>query len=120
MAKKRRKRRYSKSAGNEVKSKMRRSRYREERSGRQGRQGEEPQAGHRHRPFRGPPGGRQGAVERQQSPGTIAVEDCCASGNQMLAERTGLEPATPGVTGRYSNQLNYHSRFYDIEIGGGC
>jgi hypothetical protein len=26
-----------------------------------------------------------------------------------LAERTGLEPATPGVTGRYSNQLNYHS-----------
>ena len=24
----------------------------------------------------------------------------------MLAERTGLEPATPGVTGRYSNQLN--------------
>jgi hypothetical protein len=27
----------------------------------------------------------------------------------MLAERTGLEPATPDVTGRYSNQLNYHS-----------
>jgi hypothetical protein len=27
----------------------------------------------------------------------------------MLAERTGLEPATPGVTGRYSNQLNYRS-----------
>jgi hypothetical protein len=26
-----------------------------------------------------------------------------------LAEWTGLEPATPGVTGRYSNQLNYHS-----------
>src|SRR5438105_9842205 len=26
-----------------------------------------------------------------------------------LAERTGLEPATPGVTGRYSNQLNYRS-----------
>ena len=30
--------------------------------------------------------------------------------NQM-AEWTGLEPATPGVTGRYSNQLNYHSDF---------
>jgi hypothetical protein len=30
----------------------------------------------------------------------------------MLAEWTGLEPATPGVTGRYSNQLNYHSFFY--------
>ena len=28
---------------------------------------------------------------------------------KLLAERTGLEPATPGVTGRYSNQLNYHS-----------
>ena len=28
---------------------------------------------------------------------------------KVLAERTGLEPATPGVTGRYSNQLNYHS-----------
>ena len=26
-----------------------------------------------------------------------------------LAEWTGLEPATPGVTGRYSNQLNYRS-----------
>ena len=27
----------------------------------------------------------------------------------MLAEWTGLEPATPGVTGRYSNRLNYRS-----------
>ena len=27
----------------------------------------------------------------------------------LLAEWTGLEPATPGVTGRYSNRLNYHS-----------
>ena len=27
----------------------------------------------------------------------------------FVAEKTGLEPATPGVTGRYSNQLNYHS-----------
>ena len=26
-----------------------------------------------------------------------------------LAEWTGLEPATPCVTGMYSNQLNYHS-----------
>ena len=30
-------------------------------------------------------------------------------GPDLLAEWTGLEPATPGVTGRYSNQLNYHS-----------
>ncbi len=28
---------------------------------------------------------------------------------RSMAERTGLEPATPGVTGRYSNQLNYRS-----------
>jgi hypothetical protein len=32
----------------------------------------------------------------------------------LMAERTGLEPATPGVTGRYSNQLNYRSE------SGGC
>jgi hypothetical protein len=30
-------------------------------------------------------------------------------GIEEMAERTGLEPATPGVTGRYSNQLNYRS-----------
>ena len=27
----------------------------------------------------------------------------------LLAEWTGLEPATSGVTGQHSNQLNYHS-----------
>ena len=32
-----------------------------------------------------------------------------SQGFAYLAEWTGLEPATPGVTGRYSNQLNYHS-----------
>ena len=32
-------------------------------------------------------------------------------GGDLVAERTGLEPATPGVTGRYSNQLNYRSGF---------
>ncbi len=26
---------------------------------------------------------------------------------KALLQRTGLEPATPGVTGRYSNRLNY-------------
>lgn len=29
----------------------------------------------------------------------------------LLAVRTGLEPATHGVTGRYSNQLNYRTNF---------
>ena len=29
----------------------------------------------------------------------------------LMAERTRLELATPGVTGRYSNQLNYRSSF---------
>ena len=28
----------------------------------------------------------------------------------FIAVRTGLEPATPGVTGPYSNQLNYRTR----------
>ena len=27
----------------------------------------------------------------------------------LMAVWTGLEPATPCVTGRYSNQLNYHT-----------
>ena len=29
---------------------------------------------------------------------------------KKLAVRTGLEPATPCVTGRYSNQLNYRTK----------
>ena len=31
------------------------------------------------------------------------------SQNRSFAVRTGLEPATPGVTGLYSNQLNYRT-----------
>jgi hypothetical protein len=30
---------------------------------------------------------------------------------RLLADRTGLEPATSAVTGRHSNQLNYRSVF---------
>ena len=32
-----------------------------------------------------------------------------------MADRTGLEPATSGVTGRHSNQLNYRSAMH-IEL----
>jgi hypothetical protein len=40
----------------------------------------------------------------------IVISEINASvDSQIMAEWTGLEPATPGVTGRYSNQLNYHS-----------
>ena len=31
-----------------------------------------------------------------------------------VAERTGLEPATPCVTGRYSNRLNYRSALCSV------
>ncbi len=37
--------------------------------------------------------------------------------SKLLAEWTGLEPATPGVTGRYSNQLNYHSTVPSKPLG---
>ena len=37
----------------------------------------------------------------------------------LLADRTGLEPATSGVTGRHSNQLNYRSvKAYSLMVGG--
>ena len=34
---------------------------------------------------------------------------CEAAFSILVADRTGLEPATSGVTGRHSNQLNYRS-----------
>ena len=33
-----------------------------------------------------------------------------------LADRTGLEPATSAVTGRHSNQLNYRSVSFGLQI----
>ena len=36
-----------------------------------------------------------------------------------MAERTGLEPATSGVTGQHSNQLNYRSAFF-VPLGASC
>ncbi len=51
-----------------------------------------------------PPG-----VVGQEAKSPCACSTC--RGFRNLAEWTGLEPATPGVTGRYSNQLNYHSKW---------
>ena len=34
----------------------------------------------------------------------------------LLAVWTGLEPATPCVTGRYSNQLNYQTNIFTFEV----
>ncbi len=39
--------------------------------------------------------------------------------SSILAERTGLEPATSGVTGRHSNQLNYRSKLSMHHLVGG-
>ena len=36
---------------------------------------------------------------------------------RKLARWTGLEPATPGVTGRYSNQLSYHRALERADSG---
>ena len=35
---------------------------------------------------------------------------------EPIAVWTGLEPATPCVTGRYSNQLNYQTKFPTLGI----
>ncbi len=35
-----------------------------------------------------------------------------------MAEWTGLEPATSGVTGQHSNQLNYHSALLNLHRPG--
>ena len=45
---------------------------------------------------------------------TIKKSQALSLGSSKMAQRTGLEPATPGVTGRYSNQLNYRC----IVVGG--
>ena len=36
---------------------------------------------------------------------------------QTVAERTGLEPATSGVTGQHSNRLNYRSTLLVGAVG---
>ena len=53
-----------------------------------------------------PDGRANGAKKRP-----IPVQESAFSLEQM-AERTGLEPATSGVTGQHSNQLNYRSALH--------
>ncbi len=47
---------------------------------------------------------------------TNGLQRLCCNPLILLAEWTGLEPATPGVTGRYSNQLNYHSWYFATRL----
>ena len=50
---------------------------------------------------------------------TIAIAGATAA-EVKVARLTGLEPATPGVTGRYSNQLSYNRAWrlrYDKPTG---
>ena len=56
---------------------------------------------------------KTGATPKNKSGRTFNRNARCT-----LAEWTGLEPATPGVTGRYSNQLNYHSGDFWWVLGG--
>ena len=37
-----------------------------------------------------------------------------------MARLTGLEPATPGVTGRYSNQLSYNRAIWVVFNHSAC
>ncbi|VXB70698.1 hypothetical protein LUTEI9C_50140 [Luteimonas sp. 9C] len=61
---------------------------------------------------------RRAADQRIHRPGPVRYRKSSPTKNpaslqgfslEELAERTGLEPATSGVTGQHSNQLNYRS-----------
>lgn len=54
-----------------------------------------------------PRDGRPRTENRQKRQGPLARPLVLSSG-KAVARLTGLEPATPGVTGRYSNQLSYN------------
>ena len=64
----------------------------------------------------GPPAPKAGArtglryIPRRQRGEVIQIFIEMKSATASLAVWTGLEPATPCVTGRYSNQLNYHTK----------
>ena len=47
----------------------------------------------------------------------IKKPENCFSGFDFSAVWTGLEPATSGVTGRHSNQLNYQTLILLVAMG---
>ena len=47
--------------------------------------------------------------------GKTAGKPRAARSKPHMAERTGLEPATSGVTGQRSNQLNYRSQWWVLQ-----
>src|SRR5207248_729060 len=59
---------------------------------------------------------RDGA-EAQLVTGSVTVLASSCDESTKLAERTGLEPAASGVTGRRYNQLNYRSRIVRFSVG---
>ena len=52
---------------------------------------------------------RHSACKADALPAELITQFSFDKLTKSMADRTGLEPATPGVTGRYSNQLNYRS-----------
>ncbi len=52
--------------------------------------------------------------DKRKSPEIIGFQGFTKGWKDFLAVWTGLEPATPCVTGRYSNQLNYHTIFQNV------
>ena len=52
---------------------------------------------------------------------SLNINNLILNSLREMAQRTGLEPATLGVTGRYSNQLNYRCGVYckNIQVYGG-
>ena len=47
------------------------------------------------------------ALPRRPNLSECAIASLARLSDGAMARVTGLEPATPGVTGRYSNRLNY-------------
>jgi Family of unknown function (DUF6496) len=84
----RRKRKYSPSAGREVKNEM--HRYKrgqgQERPGRQGRQGEEPQAGDRDRALEGAQEGQEGSEGEEVEPRECRCPTWAMTGIRVAAE----------------------------------